>query len=628
MHRRRRGASIDDEAIPTSLRSPAKLVAQREQRQLEHSRSQTDLRTIKEDRDDLRDDVTSKHLDSSRKADGASTPTRPARTRPRRRSTIDWMNASPQVRELKLEDIIQERLADVFFSLHVAGMDEPVYVSEVVEDTMDPSFRSFDLQSCGPAVIRQDELTLKVWAKTQKMEDFQYHIELQVNLRGLQFIGKSLENYRHPLRSNSIIFHMTDGIYASCNDLVSAPSLPDVGVPKSSIHRTLPTSSYGALMRLATLDQCIQDALATRNKLESQIDEILEEHRDSLDTIRSVQIHRECARLHEETVSTVRKRLAALRKKRDDLQSSLAERESLIAHGYSTIQEQRPSIPDLRSQTLETRRAIETTLRDEIHGQRRRICEDLQRIFPITPIPNKALQFTICGVHLPNADGLLDAEDENEVAAGLGFVAHVVWNLGLYLGKMLPYPIHARASSSTIEDPISNIASDSSGGGGVSSRAYPLFIKGAVRYRFEYGAFLLNKDIETLSNHVGLRVMDIRQTLPNLKYLLYICTAGKGELPARKAGGIRALLKGGSAAGVGSPGLMSRTASTESNASVGSVAAEELKRAIGKTPVGGPTLKANGVVVKSNGNANAGRTAKSLFQQQKVLQGSKLRDLI
>ena len=39
----------------------------------------------------------------------------------------------------------------------------------------------------------------------------------------------------------------------------------------------------------------------------------------------------------------------------------------------------------------------------------------------------------------------------------------------------------------------------------------------------------------------GLRMVDQRHTLPNLKYLLYVLTAGKGELPARKVGGIRGL---------------------------------------------------------------------------------------
>ena len=46
-------------------------------------------------------------------------------------------------------------------------------------------------------------------------------------------------------------------------------------------------------------------------------------------------------------------------------------------------------------------------------------------------------------------------------------------------------------------------------------------------------------------NKAGLRVLDIRHTLPNLKYLLYVLTAGSGELPVRKAGGVRGLLDGG-----------------------------------------------------------------------------------
>ena len=62
-----------------------------------------------------------------------------------------------------------------------------------------------------------------------------------------------------------------------------------------------------------------------------------------------------------------------------------------------------------------------------------------------------------------------------------------------------------------------------------------------------------------LSNALGIRPLDIRQTLPNLKYLLYIATAGKGEMPARKAGGIKGLLRG--------EGVSSRKGSFDSTAS-------------------------------------------------------------
>ena len=66
-----------------------------------------------------------------------------------------------------------------------------------------------------------------------------------------------------------------------------------------------------------------------------------------------------------------------------------------------------------------------------------------------------------------------------------------------------------------------------------------------------------------------LRVLDIRQTLPNLKYLLYVATAGEGELPARKAGGVRGLLnvpRGGGGED-GMPVGMKRAGSDDSSAS-------------------------------------------------------------
>ena len=39
----------------------------------------------------------------------------------------------------------------------------------------------------------------------------------------------------------------------------------------------------------------------------------------------------------------------------------------------------------------------------------------------------------------------------------------------------------------------------------------------------------------------GSRMVDQRHTLPNLKYLLTVLTAGKGELPVRRKGGAKVL---------------------------------------------------------------------------------------
>lgn len=67
---------------------------------------------------------------SSPKGDGAleakveelqrnGTPPRPQLRKMRRRSTLEWANATPQRRQERLERVTEERLADVFFSLHL-----------------------------------------------------------------------------------------------------------------------------------------------------------------------------------------------------------------------------------------------------------------------------------------------------------------------------------------------------------------------------------------------------------------------------------------------------------------------------------------------------------------------------
>ena len=116
------------------------------------------------------------------------------------------------------------RMADSWFSLHCNGMDSPVYISEAVENATNPSFRSFDLNMCGPLVSRLDELTLKLWAKPTAVDEYVLLVELQLHLQSLQFLGKSLDSFHQPLPSNSILFHFSDGVYANLTEIPPARS--------------------------------------------------------------------------------------------------------------------------------------------------------------------------------------------------------------------------------------------------------------------------------------------------------------------------------------------------------------------------------------------------------------------
>ena len=181
---RARGKTIDDESLPHALKTPAKVLAQRENPKLEHSRSSNDLKSSPSKVNGV---SRTEHSDSD-----VAVKRRPSASKLRRRSTLNWTNAPPRVRQTKLEDVVRDRMADTWFSIHCSNTPDPIYVSEVIEKAMNPSFRFFDLNIYGPSVTRLEELTVKYWAKTENMRDYTLLVELQLCLRSLQFIGKTV----------------------------------------------------------------------------------------------------------------------------------------------------------------------------------------------------------------------------------------------------------------------------------------------------------------------------------------------------------------------------------------------------------------------------------------------------
>lgn len=208
---RHKGKTIDDDALPQTLRSPAKLVALRDQKALGHSRSSTDLRAVAEDAEtgsdlaaaavapeDAVDPVNGSPLaprtrERPHSSGGASSsPRRPSMRKVRRRSTLEWANATPQRRLERLETAIKERMPDVFFSLHVNGVEEPVYVSETAEQTMNPTFRHIDWSPCAPGVLRLDQMSLRIWTRKPRADAYSQLLHLRIELSGLHYLGRNV----------------------------------------------------------------------------------------------------------------------------------------------------------------------------------------------------------------------------------------------------------------------------------------------------------------------------------------------------------------------------------------------------------------------------------------------------
>lgn len=326
---------------------------------------------------------------------------------------------------------------------------------------------------------------------------------------------------------NCVLLHLSDGIYTSFTDLpLDEPALVIPAGPRNA-HSVQPTSTFDELMRLSNLDDCIQDAFATREKLTSQIATLLEKHKEDRQLVQSAAQAQDRLGSTNRAVNTVQKQIRVVQGRRAELQASLRARRDAIRTGTLSQEKSQTHLYSARS-NLANHISLHRETQRDLAGQIRRICEDILQIYPIEPIPQKALSFTIHGLPLPNATS--PTLDPATTAAALGHVAHVTHLLSLYLSAALPYPVTPYGSLSTIFDPISiSLQSE-------AARTFPLYQKGAVTYRFEYGVFLLNSDIELLMSRQGIRIVDLRHTLPNLKYLLTVLTSGKGELPGRKEG--------------------------------------------------------------------------------------------
>ncbi|POS73028.1 UV radiation resistance-associated protein [Diaporthe helianthi] len=447
----------------------------------------------------------------------------------RRRST-NLGSASPVTRQRRLELMIEGRVADSFFSLHAGDEqeeEEPLYISELVERSVNFDFRFFELsQDLCLSTLRLPQVTVKVWAK--RLGTWSLHLEELVDLRALNFLGSTIGTHFPP---NCLVFHLTDGVYTL--------ELP----PKSFTYRQgqpQPTSSYNALMRLSNLERSIQDALVTQEMLKKQINDVIAENHDVRTELEQAG-HR--LNLVEKYVSAERKAVKNSSAQVEKLRASIASRREKMAQGRSLMEKTNQDM-DNALEKLFADKERSTKVTEDIRGQRRRICEDLNTIFRIEPVPNgKPLQFQILGISLPNAEdygsAVVNGADEDALSAALGHVALLTHHLQFYLAVALPYPITYCGSRSYITDDISIIQD--------STRDFPLYLPrggSAAQFRFDYGWFILNKDIETLCAAQGLKVMDIRHTLPNLKYLLYVCSAGTDELPERTKGGVRGLRAG------------------------------------------------------------------------------------
>ncbi|KAJ6261882.1 hypothetical protein Dda_2681 [Drechslerella dactyloides] len=538
-----RRRSNDDDNLHATWRSPGKLAVWGEEKTITHSRSAVDLSTLAAESSaagaaggssgslggSLRGEVGGGGGGSSSSAvtdESVSEGGRLSLVRKRRNTRANSILAGTifehaATRQKNLVDATLGRLVDCFFTLHHESAGG-AWVKPASGCACNPTFQSFELSECGPAITRLDSVIVRVWSRKDPRADFTLLMDLTLNLSYLQFVGRSLDDCKFTFPDNCVIFGLSDGCYTIFSEL-HPKLLKKFGAPRST-NRSLvftevaETCSFDAILKMRNLEDCIYDARETQALLEEQMDATASTKAEYLSHVRALDEENLELKDARKIIARERKRLETLRKHRDALKQSISGRKAAIDAGAENRAVAKKHLHNAKALLGQSVVEANTTTAG-IASRRRAILDDLAKIYPIEHIPEQPLNFTICNLHLPNEPP--EGHNEDVIAAALGYVAHLVYILSFYLSVYLRYPVIPKGSSSMVHDPISIIQ---------GSRFFPLWAKGVPYFRFEYAMFLLNKNIEQLMESQKCIVLDLRQTLPNLKYLLYVTTASRTQM--------------------------------------------------------------------------------------------------
>uniref|UniRef100_A0A667YGJ5 UV radiation resistance associated gene n=1 Tax=Myripristis murdjan TaxID=586833 RepID=A0A667YGJ5_9TELE len=397
-------------------------------------------------------------------------------------------------------------LLDTYFTLHLCIEDRisrDFYKSEVIRDSLNPTWRSLDFGMLPDLLDTSVScFVVRIWGGQK--EQYQLLIEWKVNLDGLRYTGQQIRS-RSP---NEIIFGLNDGYYAADFDHKDQSERKKnslLQVDQSSVRNSY---SVFSLLRLHTAQRAIKQTQVTVQRIGKEIEEKLR----TTATCTERKKERECMQLR---IGVLRSELERQRKAlgrevdlRQKERAQLQKKEEAFTSQHESLKEEKESLTKLQKECTAKREQFLKS-NAQLTFRCRQLLSELSYIYPID-LANQS-DYVICGVKLPNSEDF-QAKDDGSVAVALGYTAHLVLMISCFLQIPLRYPVIHKGSRSSIKDTITDRLTE-------KEREFPLYPRGE-RFHFEYGVYLLNKNIAQLRYQHGLSTPDLRQTLPNLKNFL------------------------------------------------------------------------------------------------------------
>ncbi|XP_054380814.1 UV radiation resistance-associated gene protein isoform X3 [Pongo pygmaeus] len=396
------------------------------------------------------------------------------------------------------------QLLDTYFTLHLCSTEKiykEFYRSEVIKNSLNPTWRSLDF---GIMPDRLDTsvscFVVKIWGGKENI--YQLLIEWKVCLDGLKYLGQQI----HARNQNEIIFGLNDGYYGAPFEhkgYSNAQKTILLQVDQNCVRNSYDVFS---LLRLHRAQCAIKQTQVTVQKIGKEIEEKLR----LTSTSNELKKKSECLQLKilvlqnelERQKKALGQEVALLHKQ----QIALQDKGSAFSAEHLKLQLQKESLNELRKECTAKRELFLKT-NAQLTIRCRQLLSELSYIYPIDL--NEHKDYFVCGVKLPNSEDF-QAKDDGSIAVALGYTAHLVSMISFFLQVPLRYPIIHKGSRSTIKDNINDKLTE-------KEREFPLYPKGGEKLQFDYGVYLLNKNIAQLRYQHGLGTPDLRQTLPNLK---------------------------------------------------------------------------------------------------------------
>uniref|UniRef100_A0A8C1IAQ5 C2 domain-containing protein n=1 Tax=Cyprinus carpio TaxID=7962 RepID=A0A8C1IAQ5_CYPCA len=389
-------------------------------------------------------------------------------------------------------------LLDTYFTLHLCQEDRisrDFYKSEVIRDSLNPTWRSLDFAMLPDLLDTSVScFVVRIWGGRE--EQYQLLIEWKVNLDGLRYTGQQIRS-RNP---NEIIFGLNDGYYAAEFDQK---------VSRLSSNLLIHQSSNSLIsLGLHTAQRAIKQTQVTVQKIGKEIEEKLRTTASCTEKKKE----RECMQLRIGILRCeLERQRKALAREMDMMQKErvqLVKKEEASSTKHQGLESERKSLTELQKECT-AKRELFLKSNAQLTFRCRQLISELSYIYPIDV--NNQNDYVICGVKLPNSEDF-QAKDDGSLAVALGYTAHLVLMISCFLQIPLRYPVIHKGSRSSIKDTITDKLTE-------KEREFPLYPRGE-RFQFEYGVYLLNKNIAQLRYQHGLSTPDLRQTLPNLKHFL------------------------------------------------------------------------------------------------------------